>query len=124
MYIMFCHRSHYMNHENRGGTSRRKGRPGGEAPERQAQSTTGQAHGSGHSLKQEIAQAKMKALQHIEVPSSSSSSTSSKTAKAQGKQPSQPKGDMISSLMDHSAELATDQATATESASASAAAEP
>ena len=116
-----------MVHDNKGGTSRRKGWPGGEAPEGQAQSTSGQAHGSGHSLKQkqeiaQLAQARMKALQHTEVPSSSTSSTS-KTAKAQGKQPSQPKRGMTSSVTDHPAELATDQATATESASASAAAE-
>ena len=83
--IMFYHRSHYMVHE-RGGANRRKGRPGGEAPEGQAPSTTGHAHGPGQGVKQkqEIAEAKMKALQHIEVPSSSTSSAS-KSTKAQGK---------------------------------------
>ena len=85
MCIMFCHRSHCMV-QDRGGANRRKGRPGGEAPEGQAQSTTGQAHGPRQSVKQkqEIAEAKMKALQHIEV-SSSSTSSASKSTKAQGK---------------------------------------
>ena len=124
MCIMFYHCSHFMVHE-RGGANRRKGRPGGEAPEGQAQSTTGQAHGPGQSVKQkqEIAQAKMKALQHIEVPSSSSTSSSSKPTKAQGKQSSQPKRGVTSSEMNQTAELATSQATATEPASASAATE-
>ena len=64
----------------------------------------------------------MKALQHTEVPSSSTSSAS-KSTKAQGK-PSQPKRGMPSSEIDQTAELETSQATATESsASASAAAE-
>ena len=107
-----------MVHENKGGTTRRKGRPGGEAPEGHAQSTIGPAHGSGHSLKQEIAQAKMKALQHTEVPTSSSSSSSSRTTKAQGKQQSQPKGDSPPPVTENLAELATDQASASASASA------
>ena len=88
MSIMVCHCSH-MVHEVKGGI-RKKGRPGGEAPESHAQSATGPGHGSGHSLRQEIAQAKVKALQHIEVPTPSSSSTSSKTTKAQEEQQSQP----------------------------------
>ena len=104
MCIMFCHRSHYMVHENRG-ANRRKGRPGGEAPEGQAPSTSGHAQGPGQSVKQkqDIAQAKMKALQHIDVPSSSTSSAS-KSTKAQGKT-SQPKGGLTSSEIDQTAEL-------------------
>ena len=118
MCITCCLRSHYMVHESKGGAHRRKGRPGGEAPESQAQST-GQAHGSGQSLKQEIAQQKMKALQNIEVPSSSTSS-STKAPKAKGKQASQPKKGMPSSEEYHSADLASGQASASESASAAA----
>ena len=120
MHIIHCFRSHYMVHDSKGGANRRKGRPGGEAPEGQAQST-GPAHGSGQSLKQEIAQQKMKALQHTGVPSSSTSS-STKTPKAKGKQTSQPKKGMTSSEEYQSAELAMSQASATESASAAAAA--
>ena len=63
---------------------KKKGRPGGEAPEGQAH-----AHGPGPSVKQkqEIAEAKMKALQHTGVPSSSTSSISSlvKASKDKGK---------------------------------------
>ena len=60
MCIMFNHRSHYMVRER----DKKKGRPGGEAPEGQAH-----AHGPGPSVKQkqEIAEAKMKALQHTGV---------------------------------------------------------
>ena len=74
MCIMFSHRSHYMVREK---GDKKKGRPGGEAPEGQAH-----AHGPGPGVKQkqEIAEAKMKALQHIEVPSSSSSTSSAKRA--------------------------------------------
>ena len=120
MCIMCCFRSHYMVHDSKAGANRRKGRPGGEAPEGQAQST-GPAHGSGQSLKQEIAQQKMKALQHTEVPSSSTSS-STKPSKAKGKQTSQPKQAMASSEEHQSAEFATSQASASESSSAAAAA--
>ena len=49
MCIMYCFRSHYMVHDSKGGTNRRKGRPGGEAPEGQAQSA-GPAHGSGQRM--------------------------------------------------------------------------
>ena len=112
-----------MVHENKGGTTRRKGRPGGEAPEGHAQSTSRPAHGSGHSLKQEIAQAKVKALQHIEVSTpSSSSSSSSKTMKAQGKQQSQPKGGLAPPVTETPVGLATEQASTSASASASASA--
>ena len=62
----------------------------------------------------------MKALQHTEVPTSSS--TSSKSTKAPGKQPSQPKGVPSPPLTKKSAALATDQAPASSSASASASA--
>ena len=116
MCIICCSRSHYMVHDSKPGVNRRKGRPGGEAPEGQAQST-GPAHGSGQRLKQEIAQQRMKALQHTEVPSSSTSS-STKPSKAKGKQTSKPQKGMASSEEHHSAELATSQASATESASA------
>ena len=112
MCIMICCRSQV--HDNRGGANRRKGRPRGEAPEGQAQSTTGPAHGPGHSQKQEIAQARMKALQHTEVPTSTSS-TSSKS-KAQGQQQSQPKGVPSSPAIENPIELATDQASASASA--------
>ena len=81
--IMFHHRSHYMVRER----DKKKGRPGGEAPEGQAH-----ARGPGPSVKQkqEIAEAKMKALQHTGVPSSSSSTSSSaKVPKTKGKQTSQ-----------------------------------
>ena len=113
MCIMFCHRSHYMVQDK---ANKKKGRPGGEAPEGQAH-----AHGPGPGVKQkqEIAEARMKALQHTEVPSSSTSSAS-KSTKAQGKT-SQPKRGMTSSKIDQTTELETSQATATESsASASA----
>ena len=120
MHLIHCFRSHYMVHDSKGGANRRKGRPGGEAPEGQAQSA-GSAHGSGQSLKHEIAQQKMKALQHTGVPSSSTSS-STKAPKAKGKQTSQPKKGMTSSEEHQSVELATGQASATESASAAAAA--
>ena len=116
MCIMFCHRRNYMVQDK---ANKKKGRPGGEAPEGQAH-----AHGPGPGVKQkqEIAEARMKALQHTEVPSSSTSSAS-KSIKAQGKT-SQPKRGMPSSEIDQTAELETSQATATESsASASAAAE-
>ena len=114
MCIMFSHRSHYMVQEK---GNKKKGRPGGEAPEGQAH-----AHGPGPGVKQkqEIAEAKMKALQHTGVPSSSSTSSSTKAPKAKGKQTSQPKQAMASSEEHHSAELAMSQAAATESASAAA----
>ena len=109
MCIMFSHRSHYMVRE-RG--DKKKGRPGGEAPEGQAH-----AHGPGPGVKQkqEIAEAKMKALQHTGVPSSSSSTPSSaKVPKTKGKQTSQ-------SAQEHQqADLAMSQAAATQSASAAA----
>ena len=78
MCIMFSHRSHYMVQEK---GSKKKGRPGGEAPEGQAH-----AHGPGPGVKQkqEIAEAKMKALQHTGVPSSSSTPSSAKVPKAKG----------------------------------------
>ena len=120
MCIICCFCSHYMVHDSKGGANRRKGRPGGEAPEGQAQST-GPAHGSGQRLKQEIAQQKMKALQNTEVPSSSTSS-STKTPKAKGKQVPQPQQAMASPEEHHSAKLATSQASATSSASSAAAA--
>ena len=106
--IMFSHCSHYMVRE-RG--DKKKGRPGGEAPEGQAH-----AHGPGPGVKQkqEIAEAKMKALQHIGVPSSSSSTSSAKVPKAKGKQTSQSKQEH------QQADLAMSQAAATESASAAA----
>ena len=83
MCIMFSHCSHYMVREK---GDKKKGRPGGEAPEGQAH-----AHGPGPGVKQkqEIAEAKMKALQHTGVPSSSSTSSSAKVSKTKGKQPSQ-----------------------------------
>ena len=110
MCIMFSHRSHYMVREK---GDKRKGRPGGEAPEGQAH-----AHGPGPGVKQkqEIAEAKMKALQHTGVPSSSSSSSSStlssKASKTKGKQTSQ-------SVQEHQqADLAMSQVSATAAASA------
>ena len=108
MCIMFSHRSHYMVREK---GDKKKGRPGGEAPEGQAH-----AHGPGPGVKQkqEIAEAKMKALQHTGVPSSSSSTSSSKVSKTKGKQTSQ-------SVQEHQqADLAMSQASATASASAAA----
>ena len=118
MCIICCFRSHYMVHESKAGANRRKGRPGGEAPEGRAQ-PAGPAHGSGQTLKQEIAQQKMKALQHTEVPSSSTSS-STKPSKAKGKQTSQPKQAKASIEEHHTAELAMSQESATELASAAA----
>ena len=111
MCIMFSHCSHYMVREK---GDKRKGRPGGEAPEGQAH-----AHGPGPGVKQkqEIAEAKMKALQHTGVPPSSSSSASStKVPKAKGKQISQ------SIKENQPAALEMSQAAATESASAAASA--
>ena len=105
--IMMCHCSH-MVHEAKAGGHRRKGRPGGEAPESQVQSASGPAHGSGQSQRQEVAQAKMKALQHIEVPSSSSTS-SSRNTKAQGKQQSQPQRVPTPPMLETSDDMATDQ---------------
>ena len=115
--IMFSHRSHYMVQEK---GNKKKGRPGGEAPEGQAH-----AHGPGPGVKQkqEIAEAKMKALQHTGVPSSSSTSSSTKQPKAKGKQTSQSKQATASSEEYHQADLAMSQASATESASAAAAVE-
>ena len=108
MCIMFSPRSHYMVREK---GDKKKGRPGGEAPEGQAH-----AHGPGPGVKQkqEIAEAKMKALQHTGVPSSSSTSSSAKVPKTKGKQTSQ-------SVQEHQqADLAMSQASVTESASAAA----
>ena len=112
MCIMFIHRSHYMVRER----DKKKGRPGGEAPEGQAH-----AHGPGPSVKQkqEIAEAKMKALQHTGVPPSSTSSSSStpssaKASKTRGKQASQ------SAQENQEADLAMSQVLASASASASA----
>ena len=109
MCIMFSPRSHYMVREK----DKKKGRPGGEAPEGQAH-----AHGPGPGVKQkqEIAEAKVKALQHTGVPSSSSSALSAKMPKAKGKQTSQSKQEY------QPAGLEKGQASATESASAAASA--
>ena len=108
MCIMFSHCSHYMVREK---GDKKKGRPGGEAPEGQAH-----AHGPGPGVKQkqEIAEAKMKALQHIGVPPSSSSTPSAKVPKTKGKQTSQSKQEH------QQADLAMSQAAATQSASAAA----
>ena len=58
--------------------------------------------------------AKMNALRHTEVPSTSSSSSSSstslsRTTKAQGKQQSQPHRDVAPPVLETSADMATDQ---------------
>ena len=106
--IMICCCSHLVQEAKACG-HRRKGRLGGEAPESQAQSASGSVHGSGQSLQQEIAQARMKALQHTEVPSSSSTSSSSKGTKAQGKTQSRPQKDVVPPVLETPNDMATDQ---------------